>query len=84
MTTAVAMARQATAGGYDLVVTSSTPSLQAVGNNNREGRVRHVFFLVADPYVAGVGLGEREVDRLGAIGDHVRTIGLAHPGQDLL
>ena len=56
MTTAVAMARQATAGQYDLVVTSSTPSMQAVANNNREGKVRHVFFLVADPYVTGVGL----------------------------
>jgi len=56
MTTAVAMARQATAGDYDLVVTSSTPSMQSVANNNREGKVRHVFFLVADPYVTGVGL----------------------------
>lgn len=56
MTTAVAMARQVTAGDYDLVVTSSTPSMQAVANNNRDGKVRHVFFLVADPYVTGVGL----------------------------
>jgi len=56
MTTAVAMARQATSGEFDLVVTSSTPSMQAVANNNREGKVRHVFFLVADPYVTGVGL----------------------------
>lgn len=56
MTTAVTMARQATTGEYDLVVTLSTPSMQAVANNNREGRVRHVFLLVADPFVTGVGL----------------------------
>lgn len=56
MATAVAIARQVTAGDFDLVVTSSTPSLQAVANSNRDGKVRHVFFLVADPFVAGVGL----------------------------
>jgi ABC-type uncharacterized transport system substrate-binding protein len=56
MPTGIAIARQVTAGDYDLVVTSSTPSMQAVANNNREGKVRHVFFLVADPYSAGVGL----------------------------
>src|SRR5439155_18329156 len=41
---------------YDLVITSSTPSLQAVANNNRDGKVRHVFTLVADPFASGVGL----------------------------
>ena len=56
MPTGIAIARQITGGGYDLVITSSTPSMQAVANNNREGKVRHVFTLVADPYVAGVGL----------------------------
>jgi putative tryptophan/tyrosine transport system substrate-binding protein len=56
MPTGIAIARQVTTGTYDLVITSSTPSLQAVANNNREGRVRHVFTLVADPFVAGVGL----------------------------
>jgi putative ABC transport system substrate-binding protein len=56
MPTGIAIARQVTAGSYDLVITSSTPSLQAVANNNRDGKVRHVFTLVADPYVAGIGL----------------------------
>ena len=56
MPTGVAIARQVTAGDFDLVVTSSTPSMQAVANNNREGKVRHVFFLVADPYASGIGL----------------------------
>jgi ABC-type uncharacterized transport system substrate-binding protein len=56
MPTGIAIARQVTAGGYDLVITSSTPSMQAVANNNREGKVRHLFTLVADPFASGVGL----------------------------
>lgn len=56
MPTGVAIARQVTAGDFDLVITSSTPSMQAVANNNRDGKVRHVFFLVADPFASGIGL----------------------------
>ena len=56
MPTGIAIARQLTSGNYDLVVTSSTPSMQAVANNNRDGKVRHVFTLVADPFASGVGL----------------------------
>ena len=56
MPTGTAMARQVTGGDYALVITSSTPSMQAVANNNREGKVRHVFTLVADPFASGVGL----------------------------
>ncbi len=56
MPTGIAIARQVTGGNYDLVITSSTPSLQAVANNNRAGKVRHVFTLVADPFASGVGL----------------------------
>jgi ABC-type uncharacterized transport system substrate-binding protein len=56
MPTGIAIARQVTAGGYDLVVTSSTPSMQAVANNNRDGRTKHLFTLVADPFESGVGL----------------------------
>src|SRR5262249_436629 len=56
MPTGIAIARPVTSGDYDLVITSSTPSMQAVANNNREGKVRHVFPLVADPFASGVGL----------------------------
>jgi putative tryptophan/tyrosine transport system substrate-binding protein len=56
MPTGVAIARQVTAGGYDLVITSSTPAMQAVANNNRDGKVKHLFTLVADPFASGVGL----------------------------
>jgi putative ABC transport system substrate-binding protein len=60
MPTGIAIARQITSGGYDLVITSSTPSLQAVANSNTDGKVRHVFTLVADPFVAGIGLDRAE------------------------
>src|SRR5688572_18985795 len=51
-----AIANQIVHGGYDLVLTSSTPSMQAVANANRDGLVLHVFGIVADPFVAGIGL----------------------------
>ena len=50
------IARQVTTGEFEMVITSSTPSMQAVANANRDGRVMHVFTLVADPFSAGVGL----------------------------
>ena len=56
MAQANAIAREITGGGFDMVLTSSTPSLQAVATANQRGRVRHVFAAVADPYSAGVGL----------------------------
>ena len=45
---------------YDLLVTMSTLSLQAVANANRGGKTIQVFGLVADPVVAGVGIGRNE------------------------
>lgn len=56
MATANAIAKQVTEGEYDMVVTVTTPLLQAVANNNRSGKTIHVFGLVADPFIAGVGL----------------------------
>jgi len=41
---------------YDLLITMSTLSLQAVANANRGTNTVHVFGLVADPVVAGVGI----------------------------
>jgi ABC-type uncharacterized transport system substrate-binding protein len=60
LTTGNAIARQVTTGEFDLVLTSSTPSMQAVANANRAGKTRHVFGLVADPFSAGVGLDRRD------------------------
>lgn len=56
MAMGVTIAKQLTSGGYDLVITSSTPSMQAVANTNRTGTVRHLFTTVADPFESGVGL----------------------------
>jgi ABC-type uncharacterized transport system substrate-binding protein len=60
LTTGNAIARQVTTGEFDLVLTSSTPSMQAVANANRAGKTRHVFGLVADPFSAGVGLDRHD------------------------
>jgi putative ABC transport system substrate-binding protein len=51
-----AMAQDITTGGTDVVITSSTPSLQAVAKANRAGRVKHVFAIVTDPYATGLDL----------------------------
>lgn len=50
------MASAMVGGRYDLLLSCSTPSLQIVANANKEGKVRHVFGLVADPFSTGVGL----------------------------
>ena len=41
---------------FDLLLTASTLSLQAVANANRGGKTVQVFGAVADPAVAGVGI----------------------------
>ncbi len=51
-----AIAREIVGGPFDLVLTSSTPSLQAVATANTRGRLKHVFAAVSDPFTAGVGL----------------------------
>jgi ABC-type uncharacterized transport system substrate-binding protein len=56
LATANAIAKQITSGQYDMVLTSSTLSLQSVANANRAGRAIHVFGIVADPASAGVGI----------------------------
>jgi ABC-type uncharacterized transport system substrate-binding protein len=50
------IAKQVTDGHFDLVLTMSTPAMQAVANANKAGKVVHVFGVVADPFGAGVGI----------------------------
>lgn len=50
------IARELVGGEYDLILTLSTPSLQAVAGANREAKVPQVFGLVTDPVAAGVGI----------------------------
>jgi ABC-type uncharacterized transport system substrate-binding protein len=54
--TANTIARELVQGQYDLIVTLSTPSLQAVAGANREARVHHIFGMVSDPVASGVGI----------------------------
>src|SRR5687767_1078504 len=56
MAVAQAIAKEMAGGGYDLLLTISTVSMQAVANANRAGKTPHVFGLVSDPYGAGVGI----------------------------
>jgi putative ABC transport system substrate-binding protein len=56
MPTANTIASDLTGGRFDLIITTSTMSLQAVANANKSRRVMHVFGIVADPYSSGVGL----------------------------
>ena len=56
MPTANTIAKGITDGTYEMVLTASTPSLQAVASANREGKALHIFALVTDPYGAGVGI----------------------------
>lgn len=58
--TADSMARELTGGRFDYVITVSTNCLQAVAKSNRDGRVRHVFGVVADPIGAGVGINPKD------------------------
>lgn len=56
-----AIAREIVGGPFDMALTSSTPSLQALATANERGRppgrrLAHVFAAVADPWSAGVGL----------------------------
>ena len=55
--TANTIAKEVTSGGYDLIISVSTPSLQTVANANKSGtHTPHVFGLVSDPYSTGVGI----------------------------
>ncbi|MBI2470809.1 MAG: ABC transporter substrate-binding protein [Planctomycetes bacterium] len=54
--TANAIAKEITGGQFNLILTVSTLSLQAVANTNKDGKTLHTFALVADPFSAGVGI----------------------------
>ncbi|MDA8126491.1 MAG: ABC transporter substrate-binding protein [Deltaproteobacteria bacterium] len=58
LSTANGMARAIIEGGNQLVVTFSTPCLQVMANVNKEGKIRHIFGAVTDPFAAGVGIAK--------------------------
>ena len=62
MATANSIAKDATSGDYDLILSASTASLQTIANANRFAtppRV-HVFGITTDPYGAGVGVNRED------------------------
>jgi ABC-type uncharacterized transport system substrate-binding protein len=54
--TSSTIARAIVGGDDELIITLSTPSLQAVAAANRDARRPHVFGMVSDPVGAGVGI----------------------------
>jgi len=54
------IAKEITSGKYDYALTVSTPALQAVANANKLGKVVHIFGVVTDPFIAGVGLDKKK------------------------
>ena len=60
MPTMNAIAREITGGKFQVIITSSTPCLQAVANANKSGKSIHVFGAVTDPFGAGVGISREE------------------------
>lgn len=54
--TANSIAREMANAPFDMLITFSTPCLQAVNTANKARRVKHVFGLVADPMQSGVGI----------------------------
>lgn len=58
--TANTMASAIIGGDFDLVISISTPCLQAMASANKEGVVKHIFGLVTDPFGAGVGISRAD------------------------
>jgi ABC-type uncharacterized transport system substrate-binding protein len=61
--TSATTAREIVNGPYDLVITVSTLSLQAIANANKQRHMTHVFGIVADPFSALPGLERTEPGR---------------------
>lgn len=55
--TANSIAQELVSGRFDLILTATTLSLQAVARANENRHVNHVFGLVTDPAGTGVGIG---------------------------
>jgi ABC-type uncharacterized transport system substrate-binding protein len=60
--TANLMAQEIVSGDYDLAMSFTTPSLQALASANKAGKKKHVFAMVTDPTASGVGIGTGPFD----------------------
>jgi putative ABC transport system substrate-binding protein len=54
--TGIMLAKEVTAADYDLILSLSTPVLQAIAGANTTEQKPHVFTLSTDPWGAGVGI----------------------------
>jgi ABC-type uncharacterized transport system substrate-binding protein len=54
--TAILMAKEVVGRDFDVILTLSTPVLQAVANANVDTKRTHVFTLTTDPWGAGIGI----------------------------
>ena len=63
--TANDIAAQVTNGSFDLIITSSTPSLQAVANKNAKAHVKHIYGVVTDASSSGVGVSKDDPLEIG-------------------
>ena len=79
-TMAASIAREVVEGQYDILITSSTMSLQSIANANRNKRKPHIFGAVTDPYGTGVGITGTEPDNHPA---HLAGIGTFQPVTEL-
>ncbi len=61
--TATAIARDIVSGPSDIMISSSTLSLQALARANENGSKIHVFGAVTDPYGTGVGISGPEPEQ---------------------
>jgi putative tryptophan/tyrosine transport system substrate-binding protein len=60
MPTANSIARRILDGNFDMVMTFSTPCLQAMALVNKEAQLTHIFSTVTDPFGAGVGINRED------------------------
>jgi ABC-type uncharacterized transport system substrate-binding protein len=82
------IAREVIGGGFDVVITQGTPTLQAVANANRGGRVRHIYGLVADATRSGVGVSATDPydhpPHLVGVSSFIPSIELFTPARQML
>lgn len=75
-----AIASQMVNGKYDLLLTVTTPCLQAVAKANEKHQTDQIFCMVTDPFSAGVGItGKAKEDHP----DYLTGIGTFDPVRDL-
>ena len=78
--TASVMAREMVEGGYDLLLTASTPALQTLAKANQERKIPHLFAAVTDPFHAGVGITGESPDQRP---HHLMGVGTFQPVEEL-